>query len=100
LHSSKVSPALLHATERASKSVGKHIEVVEYSDDLATFMKNVTQPANMVGIESVVRGGRRIVYVDVPADQKGLAIGKDGRNIEKMRLLAHRHHDVDDVIIR
>jgi len=86
--------------KRASKSVGKHIEVVEYSDDLGTFMKNVTQPANMVGIESVVRGGRRIVYVDVPADQKGLAIGKDGRNIEKMRLLAHRHHDIDDVIIR
>ncbi|HDJ38204.1 MAG: NusA-like transcription termination signal-binding factor [Methanosarcinales archaeon] len=85
---------------RVKKSIGKHIEIVEYSDNLSTFMKNVAQPAKVLGIELVVRGGRRIVYVDVPPNEKGLAIGRDGKNIEKMRMLAHRHHDVDDVIIR
>lgn len=85
---------------RVKKSIGKHIEIVEYSDNLPTFMKNVAQPAKVLGIELAVRGGRRIVYVDVPPNEKGLAIGRDGKNIEKMRMLAHRHHDVDDVIIR
>jgi len=85
---------------RVKKSIGKHIEIVEYSDNLSTFMKNVAQPAKVLGVELIVRGGRRIVYVDVPPNEKGLAIGRDGKNIEKMRMLAHRHHDVDDVIIR
>jgi len=73
---------------------------VEYSEDLATFMKNAAQPAKVLGVELVVRGGRRIVYVDVPTNEKGLAIGRDGKNIEKMRMLAQRHHNIDDVIIR
>lgn len=85
---------------RVRKSIGKHIEIIEYSDDLATFIKNMAQPASVLDIELIVRGGRRIVYVDVPANEKGLAIGKEGKNIEKMRMLAHRHHSIDDVIIR
>jgi N utilization substance protein A len=85
---------------RVRKSIGKHIEIVEYSDDLAVFMKNVTQPAKVLGVELVVRGGRRVAYVEVPASEKGLAIGRDGKNIEKMRMLAQRHHDIDDVIIK
>lgn len=85
---------------RVKKSIGKPVEIVEYTDNLETFMKNAAQPAKVVGVERVVRGGRRIVYVDVPPNEKGLAIGRDGRNIEKMRMLAQRHHNIDDVIIR
>ena len=85
---------------RVKKSIGKPVEIVEYSEDLATFMKNAAQPAKVLGVELVVRGGRRIVYVDVPTNEKGLAIGRDGKNIEKMRMLAQRHHNIDDVIIR
>jgi N utilization substance protein A len=85
---------------RVKKSIGKPVEIVEYTEDLETFMKNAAQPAKVTGVERVVRGGKRIVYVDVPPSEKGLAIGRDGRNIEKMRMLAQRHHDIDDVIIR
>jgi len=39
----------------------------------------------------------RVAYVEVADEDRGVAIGAGGRNIDAARLLADRHFDVDDV---
>ena len=36
-------------------------------------------------------------HVTIPAEEKGKAIGKGGRNIQLARMLMKRHHAVADV---
>lgn len=43
------------------------------------------------------RLGRVIAHVKLPQEEKGKAIGKGGRNIQLLRMLAKRHHAVADV---
>ncbi|MBW6517670.1 MAG: NusA-like transcription termination signal-binding factor [ANME-2 cluster archaeon] len=85
---------------RVVKNIGRHVEVVEYSDDPKTFIKGLLQPANVSDVKIGYKGDRRIAYVEVSTKEKGLAIGRNGRNIEKVKLLAKRHHDIDDVTIK
>lgn len=84
---------------RVKKQIGRHIEVIEYNDDPKEFVKNLFQPATIKGIAISTKGERSVAIVDVAAKDKGLAIGKNGRNINKVKLLAQRHHKVDDVVI-
>lgn len=82
------------------KTLGKHIELVEYSDDASEFLVNTFQPARVNNISFKNEGDRQIAYVHAQSGDKGLAIGKSGRNIKKVKLLAQRHHKLDDVIIK
>jgi N utilization substance protein A len=84
---------------RVKKQIGRHIEVIEYNDDPKEFLKNLFQPASIKSIAISTKGERSVAIVDVAAKDKGLAIGKNGRNINKVKLLAQRHHKVDDVVI-
>ena len=44
--------------------------------------------------------GVKIAQVSVSPDLKGIVIGKGGKNINKAKELAKRHHDIEDVIVR
>lgn len=84
---------------RVKKQIGRHVEVIEYSDDPKEFIKNLFQPAVIKSVSISTKGEKQLAIVDVAAKDKGLAIGKNGRNINKVKLLAQRHHKLDDVII-
>jgi len=84
---------------RVKKQIGRHIEVIEYSEDPKEFIRNTFQPAAVKNISISTKGERSIAIVDVATKDKGLAIGKNGRNINKVKLLAQRHHKLDDVVI-
>jgi N utilization substance protein A len=43
--------------------------------------------------------GKKLAFVEVPALEKGLAIGKNGRNIDMIKRIVNRHHYIDDVIL-
>ncbi|HDD25984.1 MAG TPA: NusA-like transcription termination signal-binding factor, partial [Acidilobales archaeon] len=43
--------------------------------------------------------GRKILFVTVDPRDKGLAIGKGGRNVNKARLVLKRYYDIDVVTI-
>jgi len=96
--------SLTGATARDCVDEGDRVLYVVRTGDMGLAIgrngEHINRVKKSIGVERVVRGGRRIVYVDVPPNEKGLAIGRDGRNIEKMRMLAQRHHNIDDVIIR
>ncbi len=78
---------------------GKQVDVFEYSDDVAQFLKNLFYPVEVKSVELVESGGRKTVQVAVDAKNKGLAIGKAGAKIRKARFLAKRYFGVDDVKI-
>ncbi|MEM2114389.1 MAG: hypothetical protein QXS12_02940, partial [Candidatus Caldarchaeum sp.] len=44
--------------------------------------------------------GKKIVVVSVNPRDKGVAIGKDGKNINLARLLVKRHFNIDHVTIQ
>lgn len=85
---------------RVKKSIGKHIEIVEYSDDLTEFVVNSLQPVTVKKVQIISKDDKKTAYVEVMSKDKGLAIGKNGRNIQKARVLVQRHYGLEDVIIQ
>jgi N utilization substance protein A len=85
---------------RVKKAIGKHVEIVEHSDDPAEFVKNAFHPISVKNVNIAVNDDKRIAYVEVLTKEKGLAIGRDGKNIEKVKKLSLRHHNINDVIIQ
>ena len=80
--------------------IGRDIEVVEHAPDPSLFIKNVLKPAEVKRVHITTRkDGKRIALVDVDEKHRGLAIGKGGRNIQRAKILAKRHHEIEDVII-
>ncbi|NPB01658.1 MAG: NusA-like transcription termination signal-binding factor [Methanopyri archaeon] len=85
--------------KRVQEQLGMDVEVVEYDEDPAEFIKKVLFPAKVKGVRITERDGRKIAIVDAPRSERGRVIGKGGRNIKKARILAKRHHDIDDVVV-
>jgi N utilization substance protein A len=85
--------------DRVRRSVGKEVEVVEFSDDEAEFVANAFQPAAIEEVEVVDDEGGKVAYVEVDETDKGLAIGKEGENIAKAKKLASRHYSFDDIVL-
>lgn len=85
---------------RVKKSVDKHIELIEYADEPVTFIKNAFGTVSVKSVNISEKGDKKVAYVDVPASEKGLAIGRNGSNIEKVKMVVSRHHDIDDVILQ
>ena len=82
------------------KLMKKRLEVVEYSNDVREFITNALKPVRIQGIRLTERpDGRKIAVVSVDPRDKARAIGKNGRNAEKLRLLARRYFGIDNVMI-
>jgi transcription termination/antitermination protein NusA len=85
--------------KKASEVMGKKIEVVEYNNNPEQFIKNCFLPAQVITLTFEGEPGAQSVTVDVRDEDRGIAIGKDGKNIFKAKKLAQRQHDIADVQI-
>uniref|UniRef100_A0A7C3UJM6 Probable transcription termination protein NusA n=1 Tax=Geoglobus ahangari TaxID=113653 RepID=A0A7C3UJM6_9EURY len=85
--------------EKAREIIGKKVEIFEHSDNPAEFIENVFRPIK-VTVKIVERGDKKIAYVYASSQYKGLIIGKGGKNINKVKELVRRHHDIEDVIVK
>ena len=84
--------------KKASDVMGKRIEVVEYSPDPGQFIRNCFLPAHVTDIDFATDvDDQPIARVEVRDEDRGLAIGKAGKNIFKAKVLAQRQHDIVDV---
>ncbi len=79
------------------KMTGRPIEVVEFSDNVEGLIRNCLSPAKVKEVRITERPDRKIVVVEVDPKDKALAIGKNGRTIDKTRMLAKRYYQVDHV---
>ena len=85
---------------RMKMAVSKHIELVEDSENPVEFIKNAFHPIPIKNVNIVKRNNKLIAYIDIHTKDKGLVIGRGGKNIEKVKKVSLRHHNIDDVIIQ
>jgi N utilization substance protein A len=80
--------------------VKKNVELVEYDEDAAQFLKN-TLNAKLVSEVKINKrqDGSLQAIVLVDPKKKGIVVGREGRNAEKARLLARRYFDIASVLI-
>ncbi|MDH5449676.1 MAG: NusA-like transcription termination signal-binding factor [Candidatus Bathyarchaeota archaeon] len=87
----------IHLLERMT---GKKHEIIEHSENPAQFIKNALRPAHVNEIRITERpDGKTIAVVSVNPRDKGVAIGKNGRNAERIRFLAKRYFRIQNVSI-
>ncbi len=86
--------------KRFRSMTNKAVEIYEYMNEADKFIKNALKPAKIKDIRIVDRTeGKKIAMVNVEAKDKGIAIGKNGDNIKKIRFLAKRYFQLDTVVI-
>ena len=78
----------------------RNIELVEYYNDPIKFLKNLLNAKliNEVKISRRADGSPQAIVLVNP-NNKGLVVGRAGRNAEKARLLAKRYFDIPSVVI-
>ena len=78
----------------------RNVELVEYFDDPAKFLKNILNPkfVNEVKLDTKPDGSSQAIII-VDHGKKGLVVGREGRNAEKARLFAKRYFDISSVLI-
>ncbi len=77
----------------------KDIDIIGYAESPLEFLRNVFLPAKVDDIIFQDRDGQKVAIIRAGSDQKGIVIGRNGRNINKAKLLMRRHFDLDDVLI-
>ena len=83
-----------------SRLLGKNIEVVEWAENFEDFVKNIFMPARVLNVKLITSvAGKKILYVAVDPKDKGIAIGRNGKNVAKARLVLKRYYGIDNVVI-
>ncbi|MCW4005123.1 MAG: NusA-like transcription termination signal-binding factor [Candidatus Bathyarchaeota archaeon] len=87
----------IHTLERMT---GKKHEIIEYSEDPVQFIKNALKPAAVREVRITEKtDGKKMAVVTINPKDKGVAIGKNGKNAERLRFLAKRYFDIQNVSI-
>ena len=82
--------------QTVEEQIGQRIKLVEDADTPEDFVANALAPAAVYNV-TISENNDRLAYVEVVQEDRGVAIGADGKNIDAARLLAERHYDIDDI---
>ncbi|WP_254839488.1 NusA-like transcription termination signal-binding factor [Natronomonas marina] len=82
--------------QRLEEKLGRAVEIVEGADTAAAFVANALAPAAVYNV-TISENDTTVAYAEVDREDRGVAIGADGRNIELARRLAGRHFGVDEI---
>ena len=86
---------------KVQKAVDRGVEVIEFNEDPAQFIRNILSPAELQNvIFSTKKSGEKIATVTTDNTNKRIAIGKNGINIERAKLLANRLHNIENIILK
>lgn len=86
--------------KRVKNILNKNIEVVEYAEDPETLIKHAFLPARVKAVKITKNpNNKKVAYVTIEPQDKGIAIGKDGKNILKVKLIVKRYFDIEKVVI-
>jgi len=84
------------AVGRVEEQVGREVKLVENAPTAEDFVASALSPAAVYNV-TISENDDTVAYAEVADEDRGVAIGADGRNIAAARTLANRHFDVDDV---
>ncbi|WP_255168950.1 NusA-like transcription termination signal-binding factor [Natrononativus amylolyticus] len=82
--------------QRFEERVGKPVRLIEHAERAEEFVANAFAPAAVYNV-TISENEDTVAYVEVADEDRGVAIGTDGRTIEAARTLARRHFEIDDV---
>jgi len=84
----------------ASEAFGRAVDVVEIAETAEAFVTSALAPARVESVKIVEhRDGTKVASVTVNNEDRGIAIGRDGRNVARARILVRRHFDLNNVVI-
>ncbi len=85
---------------RMQRVLGRRIEMVEEGDSLDEFVRNTLRPIDVLKTEAVLDTDKTRVVIKKRGDL-GIAIGRGGCNVEKLRLLCRRMYnaEISDIIV-
>ncbi len=78
----------------------KNVEIVAYSEELDDMIKNLFPGVKITNIDVRERNGEKTVILSVAEEDKGRAIGREGRNIKRARLVLRKLFGVANVVIK
>jgi transcription termination/antitermination protein NusA len=78
-------------------TLGKEVKVLEYDEDVERFIRNLFKPHSVESVK--IEGDEEGIFtrVTIKPEDKGKAIGKAGRNVNVVRQLARRHHNIQEL---
>lgn len=82
--------------QQLQRRLGQPIRLIEDAPTAEGLVASALAPAAVYNV-TISEGDDRIAYAEVPEEDKGVAIGDNGRTIDAARLLAKRHCDIDDI---
>ena len=85
---------------KVKRLLRKEIELVEHSPDIKEFIENLFRPAYVKSVELMTKNDKSCAYVEVFNKDKGIAIGRNGEKIKRVKLLVKRNQNIDNVIIK
>ncbi len=80
-----------------SKRMKKQIDVVEFSNDLEGFIRNLLFPAKIESIKKSEFGNKIKIDLKIASKDKAIAIGRGGAKINRARALLKKHYNIDVV---
>ncbi|MDA4120701.1 MAG: NusA-like transcription termination signal-binding factor [Thaumarchaeota archaeon] len=88
------------SVKKIERTVRRPVEVVEWADDVEGLVKNSlgAKFVQEVRVSDRLDGTKGVVVI-VDSRKKGAVLGLGGKNAEKVRLLARRYFDIDNVQI-
>jgi len=82
--------------ERIEAQIDREIKLVEDADTATAFVANALAPAAVYNV-TISENSDTVAYVEVAQEDRGVAIGAGGKNIDAARKLAARHFDIDGI---
>ncbi|KAA9399646.1 NusA-like transcription termination signal-binding factor [Haloarcula sp. CBA1130] len=82
--------------ERVEDRLGREVKLVEAAETAEDFVANALAPAAVYNV-TVSENDDTVAYVEVAQEDRGAAIGREGRNIDAARQLAKRHFEIDGI---
>lgn len=90
-----------NTVSKVKRAVGRGVEIIELSDDSDEFIRNLLSPAEVQSVKLTKnKKGEKIAIVTTDNTNKRIAIGKNGINIERAKLLADRQHEISNIILK
>jgi N utilization substance protein A len=77
----------------------KIVKFVEFDEDKTRFVENLCKPYNVTKVSFEQNESTSVARIEVNPRDKSKLIGKGGRNINMIRKMAKRHHQIKDVQI-
>jgi N utilization substance protein A len=85
--------------KKLRKVFGKDIEIIEDGSSIEELAMNSVAPARVRGVKVIEGPNKKVVYISVEPNDKGIAIGKNGKNVTRAKLVLKRYYDVTNVVI-